>query len=121
MSDALPLPARPNLGHYKKRAKDLLKICKSGDRDALRAWVTEWIEGLVKLHDLDVTIPRDGHRAYTPAEIGYRVEHSVKRIAKHLNATDQPSGPTCTLARAQLAIAREHGFASWPRFAKHLD
>jgi hypothetical protein len=30
MSDALPLPPRPNLEQYKKRAKDLVKICKSG-------------------------------------------------------------------------------------------
>ncbi len=74
MSDALPLPPRPSLEHYKKLAKDLVKICKSGERDALRAWAREWIEGLVKLYDLDITLPRDGHRAYTPGEIGYRIE-----------------------------------------------
>jgi hypothetical protein len=85
MSDALPLPPHPSLEHYKKRAKDLVKICKSGDRDALRAWATEWIEALVKLYDLDITLPRDGHRAYTPAEISYRIERTVDRVAKHLN------------------------------------
>jgi hypothetical protein len=26
-----------------------------------------------------------------------------------------------TLAGAQLAIAREHGFESWPKFAKHIE
>src|SRR5438876_11016760 len=121
MSDALPLPPRPNLEQYKKRAKDLVKICKSGDRDALRAWVKEWIEALVKLYDLDITLPRDGHRAYTPAEIGYRIERTVDRITKHVSATDQPSHPACTLAQAQFALAREHGFASWPKFARHLE
>ncbi|HKX28207.1 MAG TPA: ankyrin repeat domain-containing protein [Blastocatellia bacterium] len=120
MSDALPLPPRPNLEQYKKRAKDLMKICKSGDQAALRAWVTEWIEALVRLHDLDITLPRNGHRAYTPAEIGYRIERTVDRITKHLNAADRPLPTACTLARAQFAIAREHGFASWPRFASHL-
>jgi len=121
MSDALPLPPRPNLEQYKKLAKDLLKICQSGDRDALRAWVTEWIEALVKVHDLDITLPRAGHRAYTPAEIGCRVERTVDRVTKHLNATNQPPRGACTLAQAQLALAREHGFASWPKFARHLE
>ena len=102
MSDALPLPPRPNLEQYKKRAKDLVKICKSSDRDALRAWVTEWIKALVKLYDLDITLPRDGHRAYTPAEIGYRIERTVDRITKHLKATNPPSRTTCTLARRSL-------------------
>src|SRR5438874_827623 len=108
MSDALPLPPRPNLEQYKKRAKDLAKICKSGDRDALRAWAKEWIEALVKLYDLDITLPRDGHRAYTPAEIGYRIEHTVQRITKHLKAANQPVRGACTLAQAQFALAREH-------------
>jgi hypothetical protein len=121
MSDALPLPPRPNLEQYKKRAKDLVKICKSGDPDALRAWVTQWIEALVKLYDLDITLPRDGHRAYTPAEISYRIERTVDRIAKHLGTTNPPPRGACTLAQAQLALAREHGFASWPKFAGHME
>jgi hypothetical protein len=121
MSDALPLPPRPSLEHYKKRAKEFVKICNSGDRDALRAWATEWIEALVKLYDLDITLPRDGHRAYTPAEIRYRIERTVDRVAKHLNASSQPSRGACTLAQAQLALAREHGFASWPKFANHVE
>jgi ankyrin repeat protein len=121
MSDALPLPPRPNLEQYKKRAKDLFKICKSGDRDALRAWVTEWIEALVKLCDLDMTLARAGHRAYTPAEIGCRIERTVDRVTKQVSAAKQPSRGACTLAQAQLALAREHGFASWPKFARHVE
>ena len=35
MSDALPLPSRPNLEQYKKLAKDLQHACKSGDRGAI--------------------------------------------------------------------------------------
>jgi len=120
MSDALPLPPRPNLEQYKKRAKDLVKICKSGDRDALRAWVKEWIEALVKLYDLDITLPRDAHRAYTAAEIGYRIERTVDRVTQHLDVTHQPPRGACTLAQAQFAVAREHGFASWPKFARHM-
>jgi hypothetical protein len=121
MSDALPLPARPNLEQYKKRAKDLVKVCKSGDRDALCAWVTEWVEALVKLYDLDTRLPRDGHRAYTPAEIGYRIQRTVDRLTQHLSPANQPASAACTLTRAQFVLAREHGFASWPKFAAHLE
>src|SRR5688572_18399009 len=112
MSDAFPLPPRPHLEQYKKRAKELVRLCKSGDRDALRAWVADWIETLLKL---------EGRQAYTPAELSYLSDHTVRRIAKHLKATDPASLATCTLAQAQFAIAREHGFASWPKFARHLE
>src|SRR5262245_43032122 len=121
MSDAFPLPPRPNLEHYKKRAKDLLKACKSGDPDALRACVAEWIDALLKRDDLDIGLPRDGRRAYTAAEMGYLIDHTVQRVTKHLTATKQQSLTTCTLTRAQFAIARMNGFASWPKFVKHLE
>jgi ankyrin repeat protein len=121
MSDALPLPPRPNLEQYKKRAKDLVKICETGNREGLRAWVTEWIESLVRLYELDVTLPREGHRAYTPEELGYRIESTVRRITTNLSSNDQQPSAICTLARAQFAIAREHGFASWQKFARHLE
>jgi len=121
MSDALPLPPRPNLEQYKKRAKDLVRICKSGDRDALRDWVSKWIEALVKLYDLDITLPTTGHRAYTPAEIAHRIDRTVERITKYLKVANQPSRGACTLAQAQFALAREHGFASWPKFTRHIE
>jgi len=38
MSDALPLPPRPNLEQYKKLAKDLQHACKPGDPGAIRDW-----------------------------------------------------------------------------------
>ena len=43
MSDAIPLPPKPHLDHYRKQAKDLLKACRS---NAVRAWATRWIRGL---------------------------------------------------------------------------
>jgi len=56
MSDATRLPAGPNVEHYRKRAKALVK-----------------------------------------------------------------GGTAPTLTKAQFQIAREHGFASWPKFAKHIE
>jgi len=120
MSDALPLPPRTDLQQYKKRAKELVKLCKSGDREALRAWTSEWINALVKLYDLDISLPRRGHRAYAPGEVEHRIERTLDRLAGHLKIAD-PSHRECTLAKAQFAIAREHGFAGWPKFAGHVE
>ena len=36
--EALPLPPRPNVEQYRKLAKELVKACRSGDPDAIRAW-----------------------------------------------------------------------------------
>lgn len=44
MSEALPLPPRPNLEQYKKLAKDLHRARTSGDPDATAAWLKRWPE-----------------------------------------------------------------------------
>ena len=38
--DTLPLPPRPDLSQYKKRAKDLVKAATSTEPDAVHAWAT---------------------------------------------------------------------------------
>lgn len=120
MSNALPLPPRPNLEQYKKRAKDLAKLCNSGDPEKLRAWVKDWIETLIKLYGLDIALPLEEGRKYTPADIDHLAEQSLKHIARSLRSAD-PSQANCTLAQAQFALARQHGFASWPKFARHIE
>ena len=47
--DALPLTPHPNLAHYRKIAKDLVKACKSTDPSAIRAWAVQWIARLAAL------------------------------------------------------------------------
>jgi tetratricopeptide (TPR) repeat protein len=87
MSDALPLPTHPDLGYYKKLAKDLLKVCLSADPAALRAWVKQFVSA-------------------------DQVERMERRIR---------SATIGKLAGAQFFIARSHGFASWPKFARHIE
>ena len=48
-----------------------------------------------------------------------RIRQSHPRLGKLSDAELQ--GSKLVLADAQLIIAREHGFASWLRFAKHVD
>src|SRR6476469_3094886 len=96
---ALPLPARPDLDQYRKRAKDLVKACRRGNRDAIRIWAAEWLAAL---------IPDRGDRD---------VEDVVRFAASRLLVDDQ----ACSLSDAQFVLARAHGFASWPKFAAHVE
>ncbi|HWY47699.1 MAG TPA: ankyrin repeat domain-containing protein [Bryobacteraceae bacterium] len=92
MSDALPLPPRPNLEQYKKLAKDLQHASRSSDPDsAVRDWAARWAPA----QDLGFAWPK-----FRGADEG---------------------ATCCKLADAQLFIARAHGFASWPKFARHVE
>jgi ankyrin repeat protein len=106
--DVLPLPPRSSLEQYKKRAKDLVKACKSGDPDAIRAWVEHWLEAL------DTAQP-EGNRP-TPAEAIKQRADQIEEFAK-----TKLSRSACALADAQFVIARAHGFTSWPKFSQHLE
>ncbi len=93
MSDALALPSRPNLEQYKKIARDFQKACKAGD-----AAVREWAARLA---------PAEGD-----AERILRHWHRLQESNQHVKG--------CTLAGAQLLVARCHSFESWPKFSRHL-
>ena len=112
MSDALPLPPRPNIEQYKKLARDFQHACKSGDPATLRDWTARWAETLARLQG----------RAVTPEaqrEIGWDTERVERQWSKIQKSNEQAA--RCTLAGAQFFIALCHGFASWPKFAKHLE
>jgi len=104
--DALPLPPRPNLEHYKKRAKDLVKACQSSDPAAIRAWAAKWIDSLVRLSDLTIT-----------PQLPVRIDHWTDQLEEFAR---QGLSKTCTLSAAQFIIARAQGFESWPQLASHL-
>jgi ankyrin repeat protein len=105
--EALPLTPRPNLEHYRKLAKDLVKACRSGDSTALHAWAIRWIDRLATL----LHRPKTLHSDDDIAAIARRVEEFSRK---------QFSAGRCSLTSAQFVIARAHGFASWPKFARHL-
>jgi hypothetical protein len=91
MSDALPLPPRPNLEQYKKLAKELQQACKSDDPAAIRQWAARWNQA-----------------------------EQIERRWGKLKETNSKMAD-CTLAGAQFFIAREHGFTNWPKFARHVQ
>src|SRR5262245_42621867 len=104
--DALPLPPRPSLEQYKKRAKDLLKAARSDDPKAIQGWAVAWLEKLAE------------HRpAEEPRPTRERIERDAAEVAKFAG-TKLKHG---SLADAQFVIARGHGFLSWPKLAAHLE
>lgn len=112
MSDALPLPPRPNLEQYKKLAKDFQRACKSSDPRAVRDWAARWAETTARLQGLETT-----------PQVRRRIEGEAERIEHHWRKFKETNerAARCRLADAQFFIARGHGFASWPKFIKHLE
>lgn len=106
--DVLPLPPRPDLSHYRKRAKDLVRACRSDDPGAIRAWAAQWIADLIEL--------QPGHAA---AADRARLDRPIDQVATF--ARERLTAAECALSQAQFVIARGHGFTSWPKLVTHLE
>jgi ankyrin repeat protein len=97
--DAKELPARPNLEHYKKLAKDLLKAYQSGDAAALQRF-REHLQA-----------PQ-----LTWADLRKEAQARLRKLR-----ASKIVGDKLTLTDAQLLIAHSCGFESWPKFKKHIE
>jgi hypothetical protein len=53
--DTLPLPPRPDIEQYRKRAKSLVHAANSGDPGAVKQWATDWLKALTRLLDVEIT------------------------------------------------------------------
>jgi ankyrin repeat protein len=103
--DTLPLPPRPDLVQYRRRAKELVKAAASPDEGAVRAWAEAWLETLARLRGV----------ASSPF-----VESSYDRVVERIEERVRER-PPFTLADAQHLIACAHGFASWGDFARQVE
>lgn len=111
--DTLPLPPRPNLAQYKKRAKGLVTAARSNDNDSIRRWATEWLKTLARLRGVTIT-------PFVQGSFDSAVDTIEKRVREKA-ATSHGTGSAFTLADAQFFIARAHGFEDWSEFANHLE
>lgn len=110
--DTLPLPPRPNLEQYKKRAKDLVTAANSTDPTAVKAWGTDWIATLARL--LGVTIT-----PFVQGSFDHAVEHVERRVREKFERS-RATDAKLTLADAQHLLAEAHGFENWAEFANHV-
>lgn len=104
--DVLPLPPRPSLEHYRKRAKDLARACRSGDR-AVGDWAARWVRQAVES---------------APGIPDHQRHDAERRAAQIAEFARQRLAPArCALSQAQFVIARALGFASWPALVHHVE
>ncbi|NUQ30343.1 MAG: ankyrin repeat domain-containing protein [Acidobacteriaceae bacterium] len=108
--DALPQPARLSLEQYRKVAKELVKVCKTRDPEAVRNRITLWIRDLVRHSGLDLT-----------PTLPVATERWIDEVTTFAIQILLDGKRTCALTDAQFVIARSHGFASWPRFVQHIE
>lgn len=106
--DTLPLPPRPHLDFYRKRAKDLVAASKSRDPHAVHAWAHELL-GAVLSHTPDA-------RPFTRDSFDRAVAHIATRVGDVL-----AGGREFQLADAQFLLANAYGFGRWADFVRHIE
>ena len=99
------LPARPNLEQLRNQAKDLLKRYLAGEPAAV-VRVREFYPDFGGSSVMSPEAPLA--RSLSPSD-GQRV--AARRVR----------GKTLRLHDAQLVIAREYGFLSWPKLKEHVE
>ena len=105
--DVLPLPSRPDLEHYRRRAKDLAKASRSGAPGAVHEWAAHWVADLARL------------APDAPAPSASDTDRRVRQIAEFAHVQLTRAGGA--LSEAQFIVARAHGFQSWPKLVQHLE
>src|SRR5262245_27727805 len=106
--DTVPLPPRPDLAQYKKRAKSLIRAAESDNPDAVRVWTSEWLEALGRLW-------REPLSPIAQASADRAVDTLTRGVTERL------SRGRFALADAQFLLARAHGFDDWAAFAQHVE
>jgi methyltransferase (TIGR00027 family) len=99
-----PQPLRLNLENQRKQARSLLKAARAGDKRALAR--------------LAALRPRPA----VPRSRGAAARPRAKAAPRaHRGDSHETAGPRWSLHHAQLAIAREQGFASWAKLKAHVE
>ena len=109
--DTLPLPPRPDLEQYRKRAKSLVAAANSGDPDAVTKWASDWLTSLTKLLGVEITPFVQG--SFDRA-VGHLRERVDSRVAESQNRR-------LTLADAQHLIAAAHSYENWAAFSAEVE
>ena len=88
------------------------RTCKSSEPSAIRDWAARWVEALARLQAQEITPERRR-----------QITHEARRIEERWSKLKGANSRSlrCTLVDAQFFVARAHGFASWPKFAKHVE
>ena len=111
--DTLPLPPRPDLDQYRKRAKALVTAANSGDPDAVKQWADDWLRALTESLDVEIT-------PFVQHSFDRAVEGIQKEVAARLTRA-KGKGGAFALADAQHLIAQAHSYDSWAAFTTEIE
>ncbi len=110
--DTLPLPPRPDIDQYRRRAKSLAAAANSRHPDAVRAWATQWLSALTRALGWEAT-------PFIQHSFDRAVEELAREAARRVAESKQRNRPFA-LADAQHLVAQAHSFDNWAAFADHV-
>ena len=111
--DTLPLPPRPDLEQYRKRAKALVTAANSGDPAAVKQWSDDWLRALTKLLGVEIT-------TFVQHSFDRAVEGIQKEVAARVTRAKSEGAPFA-LADAQHLIAQAHSYDTWADFTREIE
>src|SRR5262245_32140627 len=109
--DTLPLPPRPDLEQYRKRAKSLVAAANSADPNAVKQWASDWITTLVKLLVVEIS-------PFIQGSLDRAAEGLKNEVGQRISRAE---GGKLTLADAQHLIAYAHSYENWAEFAREVE
>lgn len=109
--DTLPLPPRPDLDQYRKRAKSLVIAANSGDPQAITQWAIDWIHALIRSLDVEIT-------DFVRGSFDRAVEGLKREVHQRLSRSEDGK---LTLADAQHLVAYAHSYETWADFAREVE
>jgi ankyrin repeat protein len=111
--DTLPLPPRPDIEQYRKRAKSLVAAASSDDPDAVKQWATDWLMGLTRLLDVEIT-------SFVRGSFDRAIDHMTSEVATRKQKA-RSEGKEFSLADAQHLIAQAHSYENWSSFVAEIQ
>lgn len=111
--DTLPLPPRPDISQYRKRAKSLVIAANSANADAVERWANDWLDALTRSLGAEITRFVRGSFDRAVTELQAEVRSRSDRATAE--------GGAFTLADAQHLIARAHSYDNWATFAAEIQ
>ena len=114
--DTLPLPSRPDLAQYVKRAEDLVNSAQSENTSALKEFCNDWFDEIVRLSGPDLT---DFVRGSYERAIG-----EVEKAAREASTKEGEDGPGLRLPTRNFSLrgptvsrvgTRLPPMSTWPR------
>jgi ankyrin repeat protein len=111
--DTLPLPPRPDIDQYRKRAKSLVAAASADDPDAVKQWATDWLTALTRLLDVEIT-------SFVRGSFDRAIDRLTAEVAARKKKA-QGEGKEFLLADAQHLIAQAHSYENWSSFVAEIQ